>query len=476
MSKRLKTDTFNPRKLLKQVRNSTVLRKNIDCVVIVGIVAILATISCFFIYGSRLNNPPIRSDGFSYYAYLPTVLIDHDLSFNLAKHNTYAGGKLSDYSIGKYPQTGKMLTIVPPGTAVLEVPFFIVADLYTQVTGGVRTGYSQPYQAAIVISGIFYLCAGSLLLYLTLRRQFGKRVAFVSVLTVVFATNVFHYGTYDNSFSHVYSFAAVAALLYMLFRVYDPKGKAQQRRSVWLVAIGACVGLITLIRVPNVIVGLLLIPIVFKGKRTSKDYIKDILLVGIPFVVVLSPYILYLIYSTGSLSTNPYAVFPLNPKLYPGYHLTQGKYGGFTNLNRPEFINFLFSPRKGLFFWAPVLAPAFVSLIALVKKWRGIGWAVVGVLCIQIYLCSSWWAWAFGGSFGSRPFVDTMPLLGLALAAGIAYVRRLKIIGVITALLVFINIVYMYGYWKGYVSNDNMTLKAVIQVPHFILKDAHIVQ
>src|SRR5207249_3165933 len=161
-------------------------------------------------------------------------------------------------------------------------------------TSGARTGYSHPYQTAIVISGIFYLCLGSLLLYVTIRRQFGKRIALISTLTIVFATSVFHYGTYDNSYSHIYSFAAIATYLYLLFRLKE-LGKKDRHKTKWLVAIGLCLGLITLIRVPNAIVALILLPVLFEDKRSVKSVVNNILLVAAPFLVVVMPYMLYLV-------------------------------------------------------------------------------------------------------------------------------------------------------------------------------------
>ncbi len=447
------------------------VRKNLDCVILCIFIAVLASVSCLFIYGSKLNNPPIRSDGFSYYAYLPSVVIDHDLSFRLAREHTPPGVDLSQYSIGVYQPTGKMLTIVPPGTAILEAPFFIAADLFTSLSGGLRSGYSQTYQAAIVASGIFYLCLGSLLVYVTLRRLFGKRTAFVTVLAMVFATSVFHYGTYDNSFSHIYSFAAVGAYLYLLFRL---KGAAKKSRTPWLLGVGLSLGLVALIRVPNIIVGLLLIPVLYENKPSLKQVLKDLSLVGGAILVVFMPYILYLIYTTGSVVTNPYSVFPVDPAQFPGYHLAEGKYGGFTNLRRPEIINFLFSVRKGLFFWSPILVLAFASIVAVVKKFKGLGIALGLVFCLAVYLCSSWWAWAFGGSFGSRPFVDLMPLLALSLAAGIGYARRwvsIQAISGVMALFIFVNMSLMYAYWRGYISIDFMDYRILRSVPKALKND-----
>jgi hypothetical protein len=111
---------------------------------------------------------------------------------------------------------------------------------------------------------------------------------------------------------------------------------------------------------------------------------------------------------------------------------------------------------------------AFASIGALAKRTKGFSIAIASVLCLNIYICASWWYWSFGGSFGSRPFVDMMPLLGIALAAGIYYISKridLKIIWVLLMPLVLLNVVLMYSYWQGYIAIDKMTWSKLMQVP-----------
>ncbi|HEX2454570.1 MAG TPA: hypothetical protein VHI99_12775, partial [Vicinamibacterales bacterium] len=37
-------------------------------------------------------------------------------------------------------------------------------------------------------------------------------------------------------------------------------------------------------------------------------------------------------------------------------------------------------------------------------------------LTVNTYLIASWWDWQFGGSYGHRGFVDSLPLLAIGLA------------------------------------------------------------
>lgn len=444
---------------LAVMRHSTprFLRQNLDCILLTCSIAVLAIFSCSYIYGSKLNNPPIRSDGFGYYSYLPAVFISHNLSFKLTLDNQPVkfAPKENTYGIGLDKSTGRMFDKYSPGTAILETPFFIGADTFTRLTGGIRTGYSQPYQVAMVTSGIFYLCLGSLLLYITIRRLYGKHIAVLAMLATVFATNVFHYGTYDNSFSQIYSYAAVAMYLYLLMKLMD-LGKKGRHRYLWLVAIGLSLGLVALIRVPDSVVALLLLPVLLKD-QSLKNFAKDASLVAISCLIALLPMLFYLKYAAGSIFTNPYKVFPVL-----GYN------EGFSYLRSPQIANFLFSVRKGLFFWSPVLLLAFASVGALIKRMKWFGISLALVLCLYIYICASWWVWTFGGSFGSRPFVDMMPLLGLALATGIYYTKGrngIKVIWAVFVLLAVLNVTLMYSYWHGYIAIDHMNWNMLTKVP-----------
>ena len=84
-----------------------------------------------FTYTSHLhpNRPAIRSDGEGYYAYLPLYLIRHTLDFQ-AVPASHRG-----FFIIQNPTTGRQSDIYPLGTALCEMPFFVVAHLVTLLSG-----------------------------------------------------------------------------------------------------------------------------------------------------------------------------------------------------------------------------------------------------------------------------------------------------------------------------------------------------
>ena len=121
----------------------------------------------------------------------------------------------------------------------------------------------------------------------------------------------------------------------------------------------------------------------------------------------------------------------------------------------------LWSARKGLFFYAPVLLLAVFGIATLpdgLRRWR----AAAGlVLALQTYVIASWWDWQFGASFGHRGFVDLYPVFALGLAAAFAQVaryRRIRVaVAVSVALLCALSIFQMLQYWHGVLPGSDLT-------------------
>lgn len=83
----------------------------------------------------------------------------------------------------------------------------------------------------------------------------------------------------------------------------------------------------------------------------------------------------------------------------------------------PQIGNFLFSVRKGLFFWSPVLLLAIVGIFISYKRRRQLYVGLVVFLVLIVYISSAWWSWYYGGSFGQRVAVDFMCLFAVFIAS-----------------------------------------------------------
>jgi hypothetical protein len=420
-------------------------------------VFLVSCLSCIYIYSGYCIKvgPPIRADGFGYYAYLPAIFIDHDLTMKTALANrwTVVGDHPPPYNwdgISTYKPTGKLLDRYTSGTALLQAPFFLVA--HATALAFRLPPYSLPYQIANVLSGIVFLTLGVFLLLRYLLARFPIRAAVLSVSAIVFGTNVFHYGTYDASFSHIYSFFLIGGLLTLLGSYRDRSARSASPLALYCFSIGAIVGLIALTRVPNIIVGIIPLTFVcekFYRTRNARALRWEVLAGLLGFVLVFSLQMAYWHAVTGRFFLNSYQV-------------------GYFNWASPQVLSFLFSIRKGLFVWCPIAIVAVFGSLLLVRADKTFGLAICTVVVLEVYICSCWSQWWFGGGFGSRPFADMMPLLALPLAHALEWMNdrfgRLAPASMV-GIFVSINLFLMYSFWCRLFPISNVTLAAMAELP-----------
>ncbi len=418
---------------------------------------LMAVLSCCYIYSRQLNGPPIRSDGFGYYAYLPSVVIDHNLQFTPALNNMAPGATAYNYGIARPLGGTGYFNKYAVGTAILQSPFFVGAHLAARQSGQPATGYSTYYQWANMLSAYVYMCVGIYFLYASLRSMHSPATSLITVVLTVLGTNVFHYATYDASFSHIYQFALTSLLLYLLLNIRSNEGRISIGQ---LVAIGVVTGFIVLTRMTNAIFAMLPAAIFFERWWKDRDLralMRSGFVVGLAALAALSPQLLYWKVSTGHWLVNAYAVVGEDASFHWAH---------------PELINFLFSVRKGAFLWTPALVAAFIGLPLLIRRTGWLGYAMALLVCVHVYVCASWYCWPFGGSYGSRPMVDVMSIMALGLAMVIAALIRRRyvlVLAVSASILMALNLTMMYAYWRQFVPFDGTTIGNLLQLPHLIL-------
>lgn len=198
-----------------------------------------------FVYTGNRPGAPIRSDGFSYYVYLPSWFLFHDPSLAAVARDC-CGGEFPDYTaIIRWPGTRRWVNAHPIGVAVLQSPFSLAADGLTRWTNLSRDGFTLYYQHAAGLSGLAWPLFGLIVLRRLLLRHFTDRITAAALFTVLFGTNLFHYATFDSSYSHAYSFCLFVLFLYLAERWHD---SPDAPRSLGL---GAVAGLIVLTRHTN---------------------------------------------------------------------------------------------------------------------------------------------------------------------------------------------------------------------------------
>jgi len=404
----------------------------------VAAAAAAALIAYAALYGRlAADPPPIRSDGYSYYVYLPATFLYHDPSLEALSREWY-GGNFPDFTgIRRWPTTGRWVNLHPMGTAVLEAPFFAAADQLTRWSNFPRDGFSVYYQHGAGLAGLAYFLAGLAILRRLLARQFTPGVVLATLVCVTWGTNLFHYGVYDASFSHAFAFFLTCAWIAIADAWWR---EATRMRSA---ALGAVAALIVLTRHTNAIF-LLVLPL-FGVERWSdagprvralverRGALAVAALVG---AVCVLPQLAIYKFATGAFIVNAYDTHQM----------------GFSFAS-PHLVAVLFSTQKGLFFWSPVLllsvAGAFVA-----RGWtRKLTVAAVVVFALQTYLVASWAQWQFGGSFGHRAFTDGFGLAAPFMASTFEWATPRRApryaIAIAATAAVLLSIAQMTQYWIG---------------------------
>lgn len=393
--------------------------------------------------GRWKKNEVINHDVTHYHAYFPATFIYKDWKFEFAKNLP------SDFE-GRIwllnTPDGKPVLKMTMGLSILWLPFETLAHLYAKASHFKADGYSKPYSFAIFIAALFYLFLGLFFLRKILLTYFSETVTSITLVLLVAGTNLMHYVIWEPGMSHVYNFFLIVLLIYLT--------------SQWTVkplifnsiAIGIVSGLIVLIRPVNIIV--LLIPLLW-GVGSTEDLksrmaflaknLKFMAIAGLSAFIIFIPQLFYWKIATGHWLYYSYQdenFFFLNP------HITDG----------------LFSYRKGWFVYTPVMFMAFWGFFFLKDFAKKITLSLSVTIVIAIYVVYSWWAWWYGGSYGSRPMIDFYALMALPLAAIIAKALNSNLVvkGLTMVLVVFLiwfNQFQMTQYRSSLLHWDSMTKK-----------------
>ena len=397
----------------------------------------LCLIGYTFVYATGRADRPIRSDGFSYYVYLPSWFLFHDTTLSALARDCCGGVYPAYTAIIRWPTTRQWVNAHPIGVAVMQAPFFPVAHALTRWTNLSPDGFTLYYQHAVGLSGLFWLVAGMAVLSRTLRRHFSDGVTAATLATLLLGTNLYHYATFDSSYSHPYSFFLFAAFLDLTERWY-----AQPRVGISIL-LGSVAGLIVLTRHTNAL-ALLFFPLYnlnsIDATRARFALIRRerrlVTLIALVSAIVVAPQLAIYYEATGRVFVSSYGDL--------GFAFTS-----------PHLIQVLFSVQKGLFFWCPVLligCAGFVCLARSRNSARAFVLPAILFLAVDTYIIASWWDWQFGASFGHRGFVDTLPIFAIGMAGFFAAASRRRharqLIAVVVVLAVALNLFQMLQYWN----------------------------
>jgi len=385
----------------------------------------------------------IEWDAISYYAYLPAAFIYNDLSLSFT--DGYNGSHRFVFWPEKGPD-GKYLIKTTMGLSVMWLPFFIAGHITALITGADAGGYSEPYKFFLLVSALFYLLTGLIYLRRILITHYSDKVASLIIAGFAFGTNLYWYTLFQGTMAHVYSFALICAFVWY----------TMQWHGAWSgVRLGLLLGLISLVRPTNTII---VIFFLFYGVVTGRDLInrfksmaadyRYLLLMALAAMLVWVPQMIYWKEVTGHW-------------LYFSYGSDERFFFG-----DPAIIKGLFSWRKGLFIYTPLLLFAFAGIIILWLRRSPHALSVTLFAPLNIYIIFSWWCWWYGGGFGQRAFIDSYALMAVAAAALLTFAfssgKRWLRAGIITAyfMLISLGIFNNIQYYNGAIHWESMTKAA----------------
>ncbi|TND07420.1 MAG: hypothetical protein FD123_3270 [Bacteroidetes bacterium] len=363
---------------------------------LIPLIFVLLTWYCSNIYWSsdKWKNI-IYSDAKGYYAYLPSLFIYNDL--NLAYFDAIEQKYYKDHSsdFRTYVHGRGHISKYWYGVALLESPFFLAAHGYAKISGADADGYSKPYAIAVNLAGIAYLCLGLVYLRKLLRSYKASDLqnSFITVC-ILFGTNLFYYSAVEPGMSHVYSFAAITMFMWYS-RMYATVNSLR-----YLLYCAGLLGLIVAIRPVNALV-ILWVPAVCGGYREFLALLKSTFSRIRLFLPAAGVFLI--------LACLQFVIF----KLETGNWFFDSYPGENFDFTRPELLPFLFSYKKGVFVYLPILLLCLPGFYGWWKFRKFSAVVLLTLFLLIIYVSASWWCWYYGGSFGMRVMVDWMAFFAI---------------------------------------------------------------
>ncbi|ASS49151.1 MAG: hypothetical protein A3D31_04515 [Candidatus Fluviicola riflensis] len=382
----------------------------------------------------------IRSDGRGYYAYLPALLIYNDPTFDEPKkaEQRYHANDIDQLYLFK-DKNGHVYDKYFPGTALLQLPFFLLACFLSWISGGPVDGYSEIFHWCYFLGSLVYTWLGIYLFRKCVLYFFpneNRRIDWLIPLLYV-ATPLMYYSFSTPSFTHHYSFFLFGLFAYVMIRL---KEAITLKRMIFL---GLTLGLILLVRPTNITV-VLLIPFLLGTKVELLAWLKKLftnhrlMLFG---SIVSCLAIVSLLLFSWKWQTGNWIVWSYSGEGFNFFH--------------PPILTCLLSFRTGLFVHVPVLLLSVVGIVLWFRKnrfqatWLSVYWIV------NCWLIFSWWCWDYESPFGNRPFTEHLFFLLLPL---FLVVERKKLLTFIfVGICAFIGGIRFWEMSTGFMVNQRFT-------------------
>lgn len=426
-----------------------------------------------FVLTIPLVHAQVRGDGIGYYAYVRSLLIDHNLQFAGDWQNPsdellkfYDNGHVFPNPITK---TGHLPNHWPVGPAMLWSPFLLVTHL--TVLGLNHFGWhinadgrSYPYLATMAGATALYGFIGIFLSFRAARTYVQERWAFLATLGIWLGTPLPVYIYFDTSWSHAHTVFCTSLFLWYWLRTRPSRTNRQ-----WVI-FGLISGLMLDMHFTNVV--FLLVPFVevlpeyyeaWRSRQSTTQFLPK-LRSGFLYVTAILVAFLPTLITRQIIYGNPFGF---------------GIYTGLRwNWTAPAFWGVLFSSNHGLLVYAPIVVLGFVGLLLLWRSGHAEGLSYVGVT-LALYCMVSfapWWDSTVG--LGNRYFISLTPLFVVGLAATFSRVSRAWVdvraatwrLGTITLLLLVWNLGLVYQW-----STNLLPMRGPVYWDEVVYNEFHVV-
>jgi hypothetical protein len=364
------------------------------------------------------NGPPIRSDGLGYHLWT-RALLEGDPFFRNYPHG-----------VGIYPADparGTFQNKFPPGVALVRFP---VMALLVKRTPQAPISRGE-HVACLVLAALACLGVGLCCLHAAALLGAPAAARNAALLTVTFGTGLFHYATYDASFSHIWSALGVALLACLSVRAVT-----RRRPSLPLLPTAVLCALLLLIRNTNLLALVLLTGAHLAWRRrdgslTPRGAAWDLAAVLVGVGLGIGAQVAYNSAAHGRLVLSSY----------------QGERFVW---DRPMVLSVLVSYERGLFTYYPVLGVVVCAALLVRRTRRAAAWYALVLLAFAV-LYGFWWSWPLGMGFGHRGFVELTPLAVMLFAYALDELRgRWRYaIGGSAIMATLLTLQLMLGYWRG---------------------------
>ncbi len=399
-------------------------------------IVVVLIISIFYSYEYRVKDNAwtqiVNSDGRGYYAYLPAIFIFNDWNWDFVYEKEKIIIPSNPELLGDYINNvnGEKVNRYFIGTSILISPFFLLAYFLSYILGQQIDGYSFIFFYSVLIAAIFYFILGLNYVRKTLLLlNFSASTTALVVLGFGLGSNLFHYANYEPSMSHIYSFALIASFCYFSKKI------ALNYSNKTLLLLIVLFSLIVIVRPVNGL-AIFALPFFFNTFSDFLLFVQTIIFKNLKTLFLGVLIFLFVI----SLQIAPY--YLQAGKLWV-YSYSEAKF----NFSEPHFIDILFSYRKGLFVYTPILFISIFGFFILLKnnKYQVLIWFIF-FMCTN-YILSAWSFWWYGGSFGMRAYVEFFPFFMILFALAFSHSSwSKKVVAILTLLFIGLNFIQMYQY------------------------------